>query len=458
MPNLNIPALYAELNNPTYLPVCIAMGKAPLPGRNGRLEPVARLSLNEASGTSGADCPEPDADCPAAAVFQVRTGEILARKLPPQEGMPGYDVFGGVLPPLQPEDITLLPSDCFSLLPGGDIVANREGRPRFTGWDTPAMRIDFPDTHVISESTTTADGTLVFAGDIIAPQGISEHSTIEALGNIYITGDVRHAVIAATGSIVIRGKVTDSHIYCGDCGARQHRLYQSPDQLIAELNLLRSAARMLEENLRSRQQPVKYGLVVLLLLEGKYAHLPGMIRGLQGLLAGDRPAAPVDTGQLKHMLEIFLHSRQFTEFINDDIIGTFLDLLEELRDGVFHMHEGNVRIDISGAEDSLLQSGGSLYIHGESAAGSTLLAAGNVGFLMAQSVCCGSKVEAGQSITLQLAESFGGEKTQLTAGLKVTARQISGTSIHIGGYTAEIDEPAEAGVFTAQSLRLRNQS
>lgn len=33
IPNLNIPALYAELNNPTYQPVCIAVGKAPLPGK-----------------------------------------------------------------------------------------------------------------------------------------------------------------------------------------------------------------------------------------------------------------------------------------------------------------------------------------------------------------------------------------------------------------------------------------
>lgn len=41
--NLNIPALYAELNNPTYLPVCIAEGRAPLPGKKSRLQ----LSLPE---------------------------------------------------------------------------------------------------------------------------------------------------------------------------------------------------------------------------------------------------------------------------------------------------------------------------------------------------------------------------------------------------------------------------
>ncbi len=459
IPNLNIPALYAELNNPTYQPVCIAVGKAPLPGKKGRIEPEARLSLiTEAFSTSGASGPQSAADSSGMGPFRVRTGEVLACKLPPEEGMPGYDVFGGILPAPQPEDISLTYSGCCRLLPNGKIVSQREGRPRFTGWDTTAMRIDFPETYVLPDHMDAAERTLIFAGDITAPQGIGEHYTIEAIGNVYISGDVRHAVIAATGSVIIRGRVTDSHIYSGECGARQHRLYKCPEQLIEELSLLRNAARLLESNLRSRQQPVKYGLVVLHLLEGKYIHLPGMLRGLQELLAGDDPAAPMDTRQLKYMLEIFLHPGQFTEFINDDVVGTFLNLLEELRDGVFHMHEGNVRINIAGAEDSLLQSGGDLHIHGEGTVNTTLRAAGNIRYIPADSVCSGSTAEAGQSIVLQQAGAAAGQRSLLTAGHKISVRQISGTSIHIGGYSAEIDTPAGETVFTAQSLRLRNQA
>ncbi|WP_342563477.1 flagellar assembly protein A [Paenibacillus sp. FSL R7-0345] len=445
MPNLNIPALYAELNNPTYLPVCIAVGKPPLPGIDGRLELPARLP--------GTDDDVPDyPEIPSA-----RTGGILARKLPPQEGRPGFNVHGSILPPPRPEDITLKPADCYSLLPGGEIVALRDGRPRITGWGTRTMSIDFPETHIIQESMTSADSPVLFAGDVIAPDGIADHCTIEVLGNVYISGDVRHAVIAATGSVVIRGKVTDSHIYCGDCGAIQHRLHQFPSQLMEELMLLRNAALMLEENLRSRQQPVKYGLVVLLLLEGKYAHLPGLMKGLQELLAGNGPAAPVDTRQLKHMLEIFLHPGQFTEFINDAVLVTFLDLLEELRDGVLHMHEGNVRLDLAQAENCLLRSGGSIFIHGEGVLHSTLLAAGDVRFLMTQSLCSGSKVEAGDSISVQQTRAAD-RQTALTAGHQISVCQIEGTRISIGEYAAEFTAPAGEAVFTAQSLRLRNQT
>lgn len=456
IPNLNISALYAELNNPTYLPVCIAVGKPPLPGTDGRLEPVARLSMAEVFSSSEAPDPENILDYPG--VPSVRTGGILARKLPPQEGLPGSDVYGSILPSPPPEDITLKPAECYALLPNGDIAALRDGRPRITGWGTRTMSIDFPDIHVVQENMNNAYNLIWFPGDIMAPDGIGDHCTIEALGNVYIFGDVRHAVIAATGSVVIRGKVTDSHIYCGECGARQHRLHKIPGQLIDELTLLRNAALLLEENLRSRQQPVKYGLVVLLLLESKYGHLPGLMKGLQELLAEGKPAAPVDSGQLKHMLEIFLHPGQFTEFIDDAVLTTFLGLLEELRDGILHMHEGNVRLDIACSEDSLLHSGGDLYIHGEGTVNSTLLAAGNVRFLMAQSVCNGSTVEAGDSITLHQAGATAGRQSVLAAGRKISIRQIEGTRVTIGEHTAEFTLPAGESVFTAQSLRLRNRT
>ncbi|WP_277506104.1 MULTISPECIES: flagellar assembly protein A [unclassified Paenibacillus] len=456
IPNLNIPALYAELNNPTYLPVCIAVGKPPLPGTDGRLEPLTGLSMAEVFSSSEVPDPENILDYPG--VPSVRTGGILARKLPPQEGLPGADVYGSILPSPPPEDIILKPAECYSLLPNGDIAARRDGRPRITGWGTRMMSIDFPDMHVVQKSMITANSAVWFAGDVMFPGGIGEHCTIEALGNVYIFGDVRHAVIAATGSVVIRGNATDSHIYCGDCGARQHRLYKLPGELIDELTLLRNAALQLEENLRSRQQPVKYGLVVLLLLESKYVHLPGLMQGLQGLLADGEPAAPVDYGQLKHMLDIFLHPGQFTEFINDAVLATFLGLLKELRDGILHMHEGNVRLDLACSEDSLLHSGGDLCIHGEGTVNSTLLAAGNVRFLMAQSVCSGSEVEAGDSIALQQAGAAAGRQSVLAAGCKISVRHIEDTRITIGEHTAEFTLPAGESVFTAQSLRLRNRT
>lgn len=455
IPNLNIPALYAELNNPTYLPVCIAVGKAPVPGTGGRLEPMQQLSMTDEFSSLEAPNPLNYLDYPG--ISSVQPGEVLARKLPPQEGVPGFDVYGGILPSPQPEDISLTPSANISLLPSGEIIALREGRPRITRSGTQMMSIDFPAAYLMPEGREPADGTFIFAGDVIAPQGVREQSIIEALGNVYIRGDVRGTVIAATGSIVIRGKVTDCHLFSGYCGARQQRLYLWPSHLIEEITALRKAARLLEGNLKSRQQTVKYGLVIMLLLESKCSHIPDLISGLQELLADKGSAYPMVTEQLKHMLEIFLHPGQFTDFITDAVVGTLLKLLEELGEGIISMQEENTRIDIAQAEDCGIQSGGDLYIHKEGVKNSKLRACGNVQFIMEHSVCSGSTVEAGGSITAQRVGAEAARQSALTAGGKISVCQISGTRVSIGEYTAEIENLSGDILFTAQNLRMRNQ-
>ncbi|MNE75780.1 hypothetical protein D3C80_1719700 [compost metagenome] len=76
---------------------------------------------------------------------------------------------------------------------------------------------------------------------------------------------------------------------------------------------------------------------------------------------------------------------------------------------------------------------------------------------MEQSVCSGSTVEAGGSITLQSAGAEAGQQSALTAGSTISARRISATRLSIGEYSSEIDDLLENAVFTAQNLRMGNQ-
>ncbi len=457
IPNLNIPALYAELNNSTYLPVCIAVGKAPVPGLSGRLELLLQPDMSEEFDRL--EAPDPLNYLGYPGIASVQPGEVLARKLPPREGLPGFDVYGGILPSPQPEDIRLMhAADAdISLLPDGEIISLREGRPRITGIGTPVVSIDFPSAYIMPGGMDTGDGAFMFAGDVVAPEGIRDQSIIEALGNVYIYGDVQGAVIAAAGSIVIRGKVTDSQLYSGYYGVRQGRLHLHPAHLIEEITALRKAARLLEQNLQSRQQTVKYGLVVMLLLESKCSHIPGLLTGLQKLLLDNESACPMDTEQIKHLLEVFLHPGQFTDFITDSVIGTLLKLLEAFCERMEGLQEANARIDVAEAKGCMLQAGGDLYIHKAGVRNCTLRASGNVQFLMEQSVCSGSIVEAGGAITLQSAGAEAGQQSVLTAGSSISARRISATRLSIGEYTTEIDNLLENAVFTAQNLRTGNQ-
>jgi hypothetical protein len=369
--NLNIPALYAELNNPTYLPVCIMEGQAPLPGKESRLE----LSLPEHTLTGNGmlrESPAAEAANPLdylrfpGAPFTLE-GEVFARKLPPEEGIPGFDVEGGILSPPPPQDIYFAAGDNAQLLPSGEIVALRTGRPRICRGSCSVKTCDFPAVCLVTKEMAATASDIMFAGDIIVPADIEGLTRVEALGNVYVYGNVRHSTITATGSIYISGQVTDCCLHTGLAGVEQHRLHRFSSLLLTEVDGLREAARQLAKNVESRQQSVKYGLVVMLLLEDKYNHIESLISDLKAaLLSMDGEPRP-GTDQLKQMLEVFTHPGQFTEFITDSILNNFSRLLRNLCEDIELFQEEHVLIDIARSQGSILESGGELILRDSNA-------------------------------------------------------------------------------------------
>ncbi|KAI7266603.1 hypothetical protein KC345_g8140 [Hortaea werneckii] len=364
--NLNIPAIYTELNKPTYLPVCIAEGKAPLPGKESRLEwslpehtILGNGMLLETDRTEFKN-PQDYRNFPGAPF--VREREVFARKLPPEEGIPGFDVYGGVLPPPPPHDLTFMAGSDARLLSSGKIIALRTGRPRITKGPDRVKNCDFPAVQLISGEKASAAVDMMCAGDVVIQGDLEGPVRIEALGNVYIYGNARQCTITATGSIYVSGQVTLCNLYAGLTGVQQHRLYCFSKLLQEEICGLREAARLLAENVESRQQSVKYGLVILLLLEDKYSHIECLISDLQAALLCMDPSFQPGTDQLKYMLEVFAHPGQFTEFITDTILNTFSRLLGGLYNGIALMQEEYVIIDIARSQDSILQSGGDLNV------------------------------------------------------------------------------------------------
>ncbi|WNS42488.1 flagellar assembly protein A [Paenibacillus sp. MMS20-IR301] len=362
--NLNIPALYAELDNPTYLPVCIAEGRAPRPGRASRLV----LSLPEHTHAGNGMLLEQEAAETASLLDYLRfpgapfawEGEAFARKLPPEEGIPGFDVDGSVLPPPSPQDFPFTGGQAARLLQDGGIAALRSGRPRICGSTGSAQTCDMPASLLLTKELAAESTDIMFAGDIIVPASISGPLRIEALGNVYIYGSIRQSTITATGSIYISGEAIDSCLYAGQAGVEQNRLHSFSKLLAAEAAALQEAARQLAKNVESRQQSVKYGLVVMLLLEDKFSHIDPLVSDLQSALLSMNPAFQLSAERLKHMLEVFSHPGQFTEFITDSVLTTFCSLLHNLSDSITQLYEEYAVIDIARLQGNVQQSGGRL--------------------------------------------------------------------------------------------------
>ncbi|WP_173135853.1 flagellar assembly protein A [Paenibacillus tritici] len=364
--NLNIPALYAELENPTYLPVCIAEGRAPQPGKASRLELLLPEHTLQGNGMlQGCSAKEPRDTLEylrfPGAPFALE-GEVFARKLPPEEGIPGFDTDGRVLPPPPPQDIYVAAGDHARLLPCGDIVAMHTGRPRICGGTGSVRRCDFPAVRVLTREMAGAAGELLFAGDLIVTEDIEGPLRIEALGNVYVYGSVCQSTIVATGSIYISGQATGCCLYAGHPGVQQHRLHCLSSLLLTETDGLREAARQLAKNVESRQQSVKYGLVVMLLIEDKYSHIAGLISDLQAALSSMNGEFGPGTDQLLHLLEVFVHPGSFTEMITDSVLGSFSRLLRKLGEDIELLQEEHVIINLARSQGSLLESGGELLL------------------------------------------------------------------------------------------------
>ncbi len=442
---LNIPALYAELNCPTYRPVCIAEGKAPVPGRSARLDQLFNdeiiAAFRRSRGSAGT------VSIPPAAGI----GHIVARVLPKTEGIPGFDVCGRILPAPPSRDLRLTYKDQASFLPGGNLLALCTGRPRFLG-DGDEIAIDFPRSYIVPEDMGHG-AVMMFAGDVVFPGDAPEYTTVDAFGNVYIYGDVRSSAIAATGSIFVLGKATDSQLHAGCYGVTYNRLSFCCAVLIQEVSRLREACAQLARNVESRQQTVQYGYVVMLLLEDKYVHLPRQLRELLGILAGMDATFPRNTGPLKSMLEIFLHPGQFSRHITDNLLDSFLKQLQDVYDTVARLKENEVIIDIAEIEDSTVLSGGDLVIHGAGVRESKLAAGGSISFRQAEAFCTGSSVEAGRRIEAQTVGGKAARGSVLIAGESISFRRLHRSGVAVGEYGTALDEMEESTVFTEHSLK-----
>ncbi|MEK5448315.1 DUF342 domain-containing protein [Paenibacillus sp. FSL R7-0331] len=446
--SLNIPSIYAELKNPSHQPVCVAEGMPPVPGTDATLDLFFPEHIEKAFSEHEN---EDSADYRSRLrIPSAKTGDIIARKHLSREGVPGYDVYGGILPAAPARDIKVAVKEHTALLPNHEITALKDGRPRMTGSNI--KYLDISAEYAVPGNVNINTGNIVFSGDVIVYQDVEAGMIIESLGNVYIYGNVNSSTITATGSILVMGNVVSSQLYSGYYGVMYNRLYSLSKQLIEEVHLLRQASGLLTEKVESRKQTAKAGQIILLLMESKFKKIPGLIRNLQAVFPGIKHTYHQDTEQLKHMLDVFLRPAQFIDFLSDVILDSFLKLLKDLYSGVARMQESQVRVDLSQCQNSTVKSSGDIIIHKDGVVQSELFSSGDITFRHKEAICRGSNLEAAGTLT---AQTVGGESSavsSLKAGRRITARKMHAGRVTVGRYSEEIIEPAEDFVFPPQSM------
>ncbi|MGQ9473002.1 MAG: DUF342 domain-containing protein [Candidatus Caldatribacteriaceae bacterium] len=134
---------------------------------------------------------------------QVAPGEVIARLAPPEEGIPGKDIFGQDVPAPSGRAAKILVGKNVELSPDGtQAVAKIPGRPVVVG-----KAISVLPLFEVEGNVGVSTGNLSFVGSILVRGDVESGFTVQAEGDIEIWGNVEAANVFADGNVRVRGGI-----------------------------------------------------------------------------------------------------------------------------------------------------------------------------------------------------------------------------------------------------------
>ena len=133
-------------------------------------------------------------------IINVNPGDLLAKKIPAQEGEVGKTVTGKEVKPDPVVDISLPVGENVKKTDDGlGIEAEMEGQVVYTD-----EKISVLDVHTVNGDVDLSTGNIEFNGNVIVKGNVSEGMEVKAGGNIEVHGSVYKADILSEGNVVIK--------------------------------------------------------------------------------------------------------------------------------------------------------------------------------------------------------------------------------------------------------------
>lgn len=137
-------------------------------------------------------------------VTNVNKGDLLATKIPPEEGTPGTNVYGEEVPPEPPKDKmvkagkkTVFDEENLVLIAdeAGQVTMNEDGM------------IQVLPVYEVSGDLDLSIGNIDFVGTVVVKGGVKSNLTIRAAGDVEIGKSAENCFIEAEGNVYIRGGI-----------------------------------------------------------------------------------------------------------------------------------------------------------------------------------------------------------------------------------------------------------
>jgi formylmethanofuran dehydrogenase subunit C len=439
--NIKTSAIFQELQNPTYQPILIAFGIHPVHGEDAQLQVFFQETIeNRYAEMDGVVDFRNHLRIPTA-----KADDVIALKIPGKPGVIGYNVFGEIIYPKEPMDITIAAKDHVMIKDDCKVIALKEGRPRVTG--TVVRYFDICTSYIVTGDVNLETGNIVFSGDIIVYGNVNENMTLESLGNIYVMGNVYKATITATGGIKIKGNIIGSYLYSGYFGVIFNRLYMNTKFLSEQLLSLVHSCKMLINILESRKQSVEFPKLMTSVIETKFQELPKKVIEIINNIDTIQSTSAGELNELKEKLIVLTNPTQFHLIKSFDLLLSINNLVSDVFHMIERMQETDAHIDISQCHLTNIKSNGDTYIRKEGILQSDIYSKGNVIFFESDSVCRGGKIECGGMISAMIVGAEVGGDTYLKAGSKIMLKRMTSGKICIDRYVKDISSPIHNASF-----------
>ncbi|TFE24403.1 DUF342 domain-containing protein [Cohnella luojiensis] len=185
----------------------VAVGTPPKPGVDG----FVNVLYDESSEDNKRPTEKEDGSVDYKEVKQlanVKAGQLIAERVPPQPGAPGKGVTGDEIPPREGKEAH------FKV--GKNVVVNPEQIAMYAAIDGLVTRTDKDKLNVFPVYEVNGDvdyniGNIDFVGTVVIRGNILTGFRVKASGDIRVTGGIEGAEVESDGSIEISGGIIGSN-------------------------------------------------------------------------------------------------------------------------------------------------------------------------------------------------------------------------------------------------------
>lgn len=203
--------------------------------------------------------------------------EVLARKIPGKEGIPGKDIFGKTLPVLKMKDLILRSDKNTYISPDGlEILAASPGLPIKKGSNVYAVE----NVYVLNKDINLETGSIDFPGDVQVGGNVTDGFRVYADGNVRIRGSVTSAEIKAGTGLQVDNNIIASKIIIGEKHVQRSKFCQVVQEVKDDLTLCLAQVRQLQKIAENN----KIGQILKVVLEKNFVPMVGKSEELEQML------------------------------------------------------------------------------------------------------------------------------------------------------------------------------